>query len=46
MGFSAEHAACALRVSLGPQNKQEDIERFVEVWGAHQHRLQGRHRSA
>jgi cysteine desulfurase len=45
MGFSAEQAACALRVSLGPQNKQEDIERFVEVWGAHQHRLQGRRRS-
>lgn len=46
MGFSAEQAACALRVSLGPQNKLEDIERFVEVWGAHQHRLQGRRRSA
>lgn len=46
MGFSAEQAACALRVSLGPKNKQEDIERFVEVWGAHQHRLQGRRRSA
>ena len=46
MGFSAEQATCALRVSLGPQNKQEDIERFVEIWGAHQHRLQGRRRSA
>ncbi|RYH03607.1 aminotransferase class V-fold PLP-dependent enzyme [Salipiger sp. IMCC34102] len=34
LGFSDEDAGCALRVSLGPQTRREEIERFVDRWGA------------
>ncbi|ABV93374.1 cysteine desulfurase [Dinoroseobacter shibae DFL 12 = DSM 16493] len=33
MGFSPEDAACALRVSIGPETKEEDALRFAEAWG-------------
>jgi len=41
MGVSEADAGCALRVSLGPETTQEQIERFVDVWTqAHRkHRL-------
>lgn len=32
MGVSAGDAACALRVSLGPDTKLDDVERFAETW--------------
>lgn len=32
MGFDEDQAASAIRVSLGPQTTQEDVERFVDVW--------------
>lgn len=32
MGVGEALASCALRVSLGPANTQNDIARFVEVW--------------
>ncbi len=32
MGYSARDAACAIRVSLGPQTRQEDVLRFADVW--------------
>jgi len=33
MGFSEDQAACAIRVSLGPETQETDIIRFVEAWG-------------
>lgn len=41
MGFSAEEAACALRVSLGPRTRKDEIMRFAEEWA----RLEARHRA-
>ncbi len=32
MGYNEADAACAIRVSLGPENTEEDITRFVDVW--------------
>jgi cysteine desulfurase len=32
MGFDDTDAASAIRVSLGPQNTEEDVTRFVDVW--------------
>ncbi|MGV6839130.1 MAG: aminotransferase, partial [Planktomarina sp.] len=32
MGFDAGMAHCAVRVSLGPQNTQAEIERFAQTW--------------
>ena len=34
LGYSDEDAACALRVSLGPATTRDEIERFVDRWGA------------
>lgn len=34
MGYDAEQAACAIRVSLGLETTQEDITRFVDTWSA------------
>ncbi|MGV6811033.1 MAG: cysteine desulfurase family protein [Brevirhabdus sp.] len=33
MGMSEEQAASAIRVSLGPDVREEDVMRFVEAWG-------------
>ncbi len=41
MGFDAEQAACAVRVSLGPETTEEDVLRFAESWG----RQHARHRA-
>lgn len=41
MGFDAGHAACAIRVSLGPETTEDDILRFADAW-AKQH---ARHRA-
>lgn len=32
MGYNEADAASAIRVSLGPQNTEEDVTRFVDVW--------------
>ncbi|KEP71575.1 aminotransferase [Thioclava dalianensis] len=32
MGYGAEEGACALRVSLGPDTREEDVMRFAEYW--------------
>lgn len=32
MGISPENAACALRVSLGPETTQDEVMRFGEAW--------------
>ncbi|MGJ8611250.1 MAG: cysteine desulfurase family protein [Octadecabacter sp.] len=32
MGFNDIDAASAIRVSLGPENTEEDVTRFVDVW--------------
>ena len=32
MGFDETDAASAIRVSLGPENTEEDVTRFVDVW--------------
>lgn len=32
MGFEEADAASAIRVSLGPDNTEEDVTRFVDVW--------------
>lgn len=32
MGVSGANAACALRVSLGPQTTETEIEQFVDAW--------------
>ena len=42
MGFSAEDAGCAIRVSLGPQTSEEDVLRFAEGWLAAHDRWRSR----
>jgi cysteine desulfurase len=32
MGYNEADAASAIRVSLGPQNTEEDVTKFVDVW--------------
>lgn len=32
MGFTDAQAGCSVRISLGPQNTQDEIERFVEAY--------------
>ncbi|SDH95054.1 cysteine desulfurase family protein [Lutimaribacter saemankumensis] len=32
MGYDEGQAACAMRVSLGPDTREEDVLRFVDVW--------------
>jgi cysteine desulfurase len=32
MGYGHDDAASAIRVSLGPENTEEDVTRFVDVW--------------
>ncbi len=32
LGISADDAGCALRVSLGVETTQEDVERFAQAW--------------
>lgn len=32
MGAEEENARCAIRVSLGPETKRHEIERFLHVW--------------
>jgi cysteine desulfurase len=32
MGYNEADAASAIRVSLGPENTEEDVTRFVDVW--------------
>ncbi|WP_111734295.1 cysteine desulfurase family protein [Roseovarius amoyensis] len=37
MGFDADHAACAVRVSLGPATTEDDVTRFAKTWaGLHE----------
>lgn len=42
MGFDAAQAACAIRVSLGPQTSEDDVTRFAETWLKHQARHRAR----
>ncbi|MBD3802656.1 MAG: aminotransferase class V-fold PLP-dependent enzyme [Thioclava sp.] len=41
MGFSEEEAGCALRVSIGPDTREEDVMRFAEHWL----KCEGKHRA-
>ncbi|RKF17041.1 aminotransferase class V-fold PLP-dependent enzyme [Roseovarius spongiae] len=34
MGYDAQAAASAIRVSLGPQTTQDDVARFADAWAA------------
>lgn len=34
MGFGDSDAACAMRVSLGPETTEAEVRRFAETWGA------------
>lgn len=42
MGFDDVAAASALRVSLGPQTRREDVDRFTAVWAAAYARFRAR----
>lgn len=42
MGFGEEAAACAMRVSLGPDMDRDAVMRFAEVWGKARDRMQAR----
>ena len=42
MGFDADMSAQAIRISLGPQTTQTDIDRFAEVWGREYRRIRAR----
>ena len=40
LGYTAEDAGCALRVSLGPETTEEEVLRFAEAWCARRRKLQ------
>lgn len=42
MGFGAEVASSAIRVSLGPQTREEDVLRFAEAWLKEYRRFESR----
>ncbi|MBE3637724.1 cysteine desulfurase family protein [Mangrovicoccus algicola] len=42
MGYDAETAACAIRVSLGPRTTRDEVSRFVEAWAAANRRRSAR----
>lgn len=44
MGYSPEDAACAVRVSLGPETTEDQVQRFAEAWTKHEKKR--RHRAA
>jgi cysteine desulfurase len=44
MGYAPEEAGSAIRISIGPDTRVEDVERFAEVWGRAYARV--RHRAA
>lgn len=45
MGASPDEARSAIRVSFGPQNREEDLDRFMECWSGLVKRSQERRRS-
>ncbi len=42
MGYGAEVARSAVRVSLGPTTKEEEVQRFAEAWGAAYRKMKAR----
>ncbi|WP_172331262.1 cysteine desulfurase family protein [Mangrovicoccus sp. HB161399] len=42
MGYDAETAASAIRVSLGPETTEDQVLRFVEAWSAQNRRRRAR----
>ena len=42
MGYGEADAACAIRVSLGPQTTEDEITRFATVWLTHLNRHRAR----
>ena len=42
MGFDADVASSAIRVSLGPQTREEDVLRFAEAWLKEYRRFESR----
>lgn len=42
MGFDDDVAACAVRVSLGPQTRRKDVLRFAETWLAKEQKHRAR----
>lgn len=42
MGYDADVASSAIRVSLGPDTTKEHVERFAEAWGAQYHKHKSR----
>lgn len=42
MGLNEADAACAMRVSLGPDTAEADVMRFAETWAAARARMQAR----
>ncbi|NAZ36830.1 cysteine desulfurase family protein [Rubellimicrobium sp. CFH 75288] len=42
MGFSEADAACALRISLGPDTTEDDVLRFADAWAAARRRQRSR----
>ncbi len=42
MGFDTVEAACAVRVSLGPETTEDDVLRFAECWLKHHEKFRAR----
>ena len=42
MGFDEVAAACALRISLGPETTEEQVLRFADAWTAQLRRARAR----
>ena len=42
MGYSERDAACAIRVSLGPETTDDEIMRFAEAWLAAERKMRRR----
>lgn len=42
MGFDEAHSAQAIRVSLGPETREDDVLRFADVWRAQYARVRSR----
>ena len=44
MGYGETEAACALRVSLGPETTEEEVTRFTDSWGRENEKRRARSR--
>ena len=42
LGYESEISECAIRVSLGPDNTEEEISKFIDVWGSYYRRFKAK----